>query len=220
VFFDSVLLMTSSAPLQDEPAFAHAHKALIKHSDYQFNLPTFHRPQPPEWVVALVRFLEHNWRFIKWGVWIVAAALLLWAAFAVVRTYLPMLSSALRKRRLNPKPAPVEWRPTSSAARELLRESDSLAAVGQYGHAVHLLLLRSIEDIDKQRPNLVRPNFTSREIGMLQPLPETARNTFVGIASVVERALFAGEAIGAGEFASCRAAYERFAFPDAWSAPA
>ena len=41
-------------------------------------------------------------------------------------------------------------------ARRWLEEADALAGKGQFEEAVHLLLYRSIEDIEKQRPDLLR----------------------------------------------------------------
>jgi hypothetical protein len=211
--------MYSSGAPPNDPVFFRAHKALLTHSDYQFSLPEVHRQKLPEWLLALERFLPAHWPVIKWGIWIVAGAILLWLAYLLLRKYVPLLPQLFRQQS-RPKQTPEAWRPTAAAARELLGESDALAAEGRYGDAVHLLLLRSIEDIQQRRPNLLRPNFTSREIGRLEALPEAARNTFGAIARVVERALFAGDTIGRAEFASCRAAYERFAFPEIWGARA
>jgi hypothetical protein len=211
--------MYSSAAPRNDPVFSKVHKALLSHSDYQFSLPERHLAKPPEWVFALERFLAAYWPAIKWGIWIIAGAIVLWVTYLVLRKWVPLLPQLLHRRSRHNQ-ADDEWRPVPAAARELLGESDALAAEGRYGDAVHLLLLRSIEDIEQRRPNLLRPNFTSREIGRLEALPEAARRTFEGIARVVERGLFAGEVIGRTEFASCRAAYEHFAFPDVWGARA
>lgn len=211
-----VFSMPNPGVTNSEQAFANAHAQLLKHTDYQFSLPGFQAPKPPDWLVALGRLLSHNWPSIKWMIWIVGTALLLAAAITLVRKYAPLLPGLLRRRPRAEQPAESQWRPTQAAARELLHESDALAAEGRYGDAVHLLLLRSIEDINAWRPRLVRRDFTSREIGMLQALPSAARTIFRAIAQLVERARFAGGAIDAEDFAWCRKAYERFAFADAW----
>ena len=78
---------------------------------------------------------------------------------------------------------------------------------------MHLLLFRSIEDIDGRWPGLVRPALTSRDIAGLGDLPEAARRTFASIAQVVERSLFAGQTLNAADFADCRQAYQAFALP-------
>jgi hypothetical protein len=102
-------------------------------------------------------------------------------------------------------------------ARALLEEADALAAVGRYAEAVRLILHRSIEDIEGRRPRLVKPAYTAREIGRLTDIPQNARDVFVGIAGVVEKSFFGGQALDADGFAACRKAYERFAFPGAWA---
>jgi hypothetical protein len=211
--------MYSYGALPNDPVFSKIHKALLNHSDYQFSLPETHLAKPPEWTLALGRFLAAHWPAIKWGIWIVAGAIVLWVAYLLLRKYVPLLPHLFHRRSPSME-TDEEWRPIPAAARELLGESDALAAEGRYGDAVHLLLLRSIEDIEQRRPNLLRPNLTSREIGRLEALPEAARHTFEGIARMVERGLFAGEAIGRADFASCRAAYERFALPEVWGARA
>jgi hypothetical protein len=48
-------------------------------------------------------------------------------------------------------------------------------------------------------------------------MPEAARTTVVAIAGVVEHSFFGGRPIDASGFATCRRAYEAFAFPGAWA---
>ena len=62
---------------------------------------------------------------------------------------------------------------------------------GRYSEAAHLLLFRSIEDIDARRPDLVRPALTSRDIAALPRSPARPRRAFARIAMMVERSLFA-----------------------------
>ena len=59
----------------------------------------------------------------------------------------------------------------------------------------------------------MRPALTSRDIGGLEILPASARQTFSGIARVVENSLFGGGTVNADGFAHCRGAYEAFALP-------
>lgn len=199
----------------DDKAFLHAHANLIARSDYQFTLPDFTAPKVPDWLQALAHFLQNNWFAIKWGIWIVAGLIVCYAIYVLIRKFWPLLAK-IKPIAAGPQETQEEWRPTPAQARQLLSESDALAARGLYSQAVHLLLLRSIEDIDERRPHLVRPMLTSREIAGLGALPEQARAAFGGIARVVERTLFAGDDIGAAEFARCRRDYESFAFPALW----
>ena len=116
-----------------------------------------------------------------------------------------------------PAEAPDEsWRPEEAPARQLLSEADALAARGLFSEAAHLLLFRSIEDIDQRRPELVRPALTSRDIAALPAIPDRPRGAFARIAAMVERSLFARRPLGADDWHDCRAAYEDFAFAEGW----
>lgn len=191
-----------------------AHERLLSHADLQFDFPAFVPPVTPQWLVALADFLRGTWPVLRWFIWaamaIAALGLLYLIARAILKRWFP--------DRIGPKPeAPAvpEWRPAPELARNLLRDADALAARGAYGEAVHLLLLRSIEHIDENRPELVKPALTSREIGALDQLPSAARTAFGFMARVVERTLFARRDIAQSDFAQCREAYEHLAFPGA-----
>lgn len=109
-----------------------------------------------------------------------------------------------------------EWRPDQITARRLLEEADALAGKGQFNEAAHLLLFRSIEDIEKRRPDLLRPSNTSREIERFDSLPETARAMFAVIAGHVERGIFAATPIGEEGWSASRNAYGEFALAENW----
>ena len=208
----------SITPVPVPTDVARAHAELLTHRDLQFDFPKYQPPTPPQWLIDLGKFLTHYWAVIRILGWIVLIAVVGLLLYALVREILRR--DWFRREDQAAQTAAPEWRPAADAARNLLRDADSLAALGKYGDAVHLLLLRSIEHIDVHRPDLVRPAFTSREIGALGQLPDAARATFMGIARIVERALFAGREVDAAEFAQCRQAYEQFAFPGMWRAAA
>ncbi len=110
------------------------------------------------------------------------------------------------------------WRPDHGVARRLLDEADALAAKGQFDEAAHMLLFRSIEEIEKRRPDLLRPSNTSREIERFDALPEAARNMFSVIAEHVERGVFAAAPIGERGWNASRNAYGEFALAENWRA--
>jgi hypothetical protein len=99
------------------------------------------------------------------------------------------------------------YQPAEAQARILLDEVDRLAAEGRYGEAVHTLLFRSIQDIDRNRPNVVRRSLTSREIGSLSVLTSEARTAFSTIAGVSELAHFGGVSVNKAGFETAREAY-------------
>ena len=201
-------------------AAARAHAALMKHSELQFDFPKFEPPKPPEWLVKLLDFL--GWllkpiapymNYVWWAIVIAAVALML---FLIARSLIRR-GLLFRPKGMGKAEPEQEWRPAPEAARLLLSDADALAARGRYAEAIHLILLRSIQDIAQHRPSILKPALTSREISALRELPEAARTAFLRIAQIVERAVFAGREVGQRDYAECREAYERFAFPDVWS---
>ncbi|ESQ75682.1 hypothetical protein [Asticcacaulis sp. AC402] len=102
------------------------------------------------------------------------------------------------------------WRPTKAAVVALLHDIDALAAQGLYDEAVHLLLVRSVADINNFRPDLVRLHYSSRDICSHPLLPAGARAAFEKIVAWVERSYFAGVPAGKAGFEACRQAYVEF----------
>jgi hypothetical protein len=192
-------------------ALARAHAALLGQGDLQFSLTPFQATPPPAWLKSLAQFLASIapvFPYIFWtGLIIGGLAILVFVLREAIGLRLPKF-----RRRPRP-PAEPEWRPSAARARTLLEDADRLAAQGRFGEAAHLILFRSIEDIDASWPNLVRPALTSRDIAAHRGLPETARRTFGDIARVVEQSVFGGAELAADDFIFCRRAYERFAFP-------
>jgi len=194
--------------------FDAAHRALAGDRSLQFQmLAPEPPPKPPGWLAALGEFLRAIGPVLEVVFWIGLAGIGLAIVWLVVREVLRL--------RWGKRPSPVaaaepEWRPGAGAALALLADADALAEDGRFAEAVHLLLTRSIQDIDGHIPNTVRPALTMRDIGALKRLPDGARPTFTRIAKVTEASLFGGRSVDRSTFAECRAAYEAFAFPDTW----
>ncbi len=206
--------------MQDEASasgdrVAEAHAALLKDVSLQFDRTGFTPPPTPGWLHWLGEVLRALGPVLKWVFWIGLALLVALILYALVREIM-----RIRAPRARPRPPVVmgdeAWRPDAQAARDLLADADALAARGQYADAAHLLLLRSVQDIEKRQPRALRVSLTSREIARLKALPEAARPAFEQIGRVVERSLFGGAAVDAGDFAECRQAYEAFALPEGW----
>jgi len=123
-----------------------------------------------------------------------------------------------RSERSTGTPAGEEWRIEEGSARQLLGDADALAAEGRYSEAAHLLLHRSIAEIDQRRPATVRKALTSRDIAALPALPPSPAAAFGAIVRAVERSLFGGRALTADDWRDCREAYQRFAFAREWQA--
>lgn len=196
-----------------EADFIAAHDRLRADAAIQFDLPAARPPDPPpRWLLDLLEAIAPYMKWVAWGLIALAGAALLYVvARRLIANGLPF-----GRGRTPPEAAAPEWRPEAGPARQLLREADALAAAGQYAEAVHLLLRRSIEEIERRRPHLVRPALTSRDIAAASALPRDARRVFSGIAAIVETSLFGGRPVDAAGWDAARAAYEDFALPQAW----
>jgi hypothetical protein len=147
--------------------------------------------------------------------WVVVAAAALGLIYVSVRF---VEGGGLDRFRRSKKAAEAEesWTLAEAPARALLAEADALAGAGRYSEAAHLLLFKSIEEIQRRRPKVVRPALTSRDIAGAPQLPPGPRTAFQRIAMSVERSLFGGRALSAGDWQGCRAAYEEFALAREW----
>lgn len=204
---------TAAAPAGG--GFDAAHAALAADRTLQFQARGIEPPPaPPAWLRPLFEFLNFIGPALVYVFWAVLAllvlALLYFIGRELIRIRLPK-----RKEKLVIQ---EDWRPTFDAALALLSDVDALAEKGLYDEAVHLLLLRSINDIQGRLPNAVRPALTARDIAALSRLPEAARPAFSRIARAVESSLFGGRSVDRATFVECRQAYEAFAFPQAWAA--
>lgn len=216
--------------------FAGAYKSLRADPSIQFNLtPAKPEPQSPQWLRDFFDWLGQifepvgkllSWlgslvpdapyaRILMWTVILVVAGAVLWAV------YNRLVEGEWRLRR--PRPAPLadlelddEWAPGDAPARSWLEEAEALAREGRYAEAIHHLLFRSIEDIARRRPNVVRPALTSRELAASGAVPERARALFAGIARLVERSLFGGRPVGEPDWIEARDSYAEFALAGAW----
>ena len=221
--------------------FAAAHRALVNDGSVQFQLVRPPAPAPtPQWLKTLGDWIAWalrpigrllRWigslfpdapyaRILLWSVIGIAAVTVLWMAADRIRhgewrwPRLPRRRSAAATA-----PGPDEERLFEPApVRAWLREADALAALGRFGDAAHLLLLRSVEDLARRRPGSVQPALTARELAAAPVLPPRARERFAGIAALVERSLFGGGDVNAEDWAAARADYAEFALPGAWRA--
>ena len=201
---------TAAAVVAGEVAAVHERLRADPSYQFAFSTPPASRPSPRwlqsvgEFIIRVIEFLAPVIQVLFWlGVAMIAAG----AVYIIGREIW------LRLRRTNEtaeEEAPV-YRPAPALTRALLEEADRLAAKGRYGEAAHVLLFRSIEDIQRFQPNHVRVAMTSREISHLAILSPRAREAFSQIAAAVERSRFAGRDIGADIFTQCRAAYGVFA---------
>ena len=200
----------------DPARFVEAHRAVLADGSIQFEMqPPAPPPPPPAWLQWLDQLLAGSGPLFKTLFWIAVAAAVMAILYHAAR-WVSGGAFDYRRRGKAESPAEADWRPEEAPARALLSEADALAAQGRYDKAAHLLLFRSIEEIDRRRPALVRPASTSRDIAGAPQLPAGPRGPFQRIVQAVERSLFGGRSLGEADWTGCRAAYEEFAFEREW----
>lgn len=179
-------------------------------------------PETPQWWLDFLEWLAEVAAPVVEAIadaWpVIRIVLLLLLAIGVLTLLWVILSPFWEEWRGRKPSAEAYWEPEAAAARQLLDEAELLADAGQFDEATHLLLYRSIEDIKKRKPNLLRPSSTSREIGRFDSLPQTARAMFEIIADQVERSVFKATPIGEEGWTRSRDAYRNFALPKSWKA--
>lgn len=184
--------------------------------DIQFSASFAKQPDPPpQWWEDIQKWLSENLEplvnFII-RVWPVVSDILIGAlALGVLALLWVILSPYIADWHERQAGAVPDWTPDRQVARLLLEEADALAAQGRYDEAAHLLLYRSIEDIEARRPELLRPSTTAREIGAFQALSDRARGAFGVIAGHVEASFFARRPLDRSAWDSSREAYRAFA---------
>lgn len=178
-------------------------------------------PQTPDWLKAI---FDAFGSFFQWAapagkplLWIAAAALLLVILYHFVPAFARWVDNLPLRRRAAIEAEDGVGEAEAGAARALLSEADALAAEGRFAEAVHLLLYRSVEDIEGRRPGLVRPAMTSRDLAEARDLPSVARDAFSRIARAVEISLFGGRKIDAGAWEACRGAYSELTVARNWA---
>lgn len=202
--------MTDSASAANQ--LAEAHQRLRADRDIQFDLPLAPPPRPRQAASSWFDWIGAPSQALLWIVVAVVVALLLWL---VIRAILARQGQGnAYNRRVSEAD---DWRPEAKVARALLADADEMAAAGRYEEAARLLLHRSLEDIQKRKPQLLRPALTSREIGGMAGLPDLVRTTFSTMAGAVERSLFGGRSLSREAWEEARAAYDAFALQGSWT---
>ena len=188
------------------PAAARLHEALGKvyeHGDLQRELPTLagkvqQLKGEDNWFDLLGRFLEVDLtplapvlRVLAYGGALLSVFLLaLWLARRMAEGEADSLDAARTGvvDELGPRP---------------LQDAALAAAEGRYGEAIHLLLLRTFEELLTRSGARLWPGLTSRELVHLAPCPEGARPALAELVGAVEASTFAGMPASEADYLRC-----------------
>ena len=207
-------------PLLSPNQFEEVHSAYLRDSSLQLERPqqpieppATPRPPPPGWLQSLARFLESLGPFFRMVSYIGFSVVLLALIWFLFGEAIRMRLGWTRKDKTSGPPTlDLTYRPESSAARSLLESADQLAADGRFAEAVHLLLFRSIEDVQTRLDSGVPDSFTAREIASLSQLPQSMQRGLLPIIRIVERSFFGGRTVDRAGWEEARRSYESFAF--------
>jgi len=197
--------------LHSDAEIESAYRAVKRDEKYQYELAEpIPRKPPSAFSRALGRFFEAVFKILgpilKIVFYLGVGVLILGAVYLIARAIYETRYAKPAVKKTETAEIPL-YQPAEAQARILLDEVDRLAAEGRYGEAVHTLLFRSIQDIDRNRPNVVRRSLTAREIGSLSVLTPEARRAFSTIAGVSELAHFGGVSVNKAGFETARNAY-------------
>jgi hypothetical protein len=207
------------AGTEGKQSFDQAYRELVDSDRFQTEMPRFEPPErpdpPPDWLSGLLQWLEGTGPFWQILFWTVAGALLLLLLWFIGRALYRRFAD---RTKIDDGEEEIEdWRPEEKTARGLIGEAEALAREGRYAEAAHLLLFRSIADIEERLPDFLKPALTSRDISASETLPVPARTAFSSIAVIVERGIFAERAVDEQGWNEARTAYENFAFGRDWT---
>ncbi|MBK8199451.1 MAG: DUF4129 domain-containing protein [Acidobacteria bacterium] len=214
---------TDDALVTDLALVDRAHAAYLKDSELQLVRPEqdidIPPPKPPpSWLKAIADFLQALgpvFQFVFWAAVVLIVAGLLYFIFGEA---IRLRFGGRQKNKVKAEDDVLQdLRPDAAAARSLLDEADALARQGRFAEAVHLLLFRSIEDIQDRVEGGVPTSLTAREIAGLGKLPERAKRGLRPIIQVVERSFFGGRPVDAAGWQEARQSYEDFAFGEGWA---
>jgi len=211
-------------PATDLDALDKAHEAYLKNTDLQLERPEWEEaalppppPPPPwlKWLADLLSALSPLFGYLFIAIIIAVIGGVLYFIFGEALRVRFGKSGAGKVDEADDEL--IDVRPDAAMARGLLEEADALARAGKFAEAVHLLLFRSIEDIQTRLEGGVPKSLTAREIGDLQHLPERAKHGLGPIIVIVERSFFGGREVDADGWQEARTSYQDFAFGEAWA---
>ncbi len=213
-------------PQTDLEALDQAHAAYLKKSDLQLQRPEFEEPPedikppnpPPRWLQAIFEFLSNLGPILQVVFWIAVGLVVAGVLYFLFGEAIRVRFGRDGKGKVdNPDDVLPDLRPDTKEALSLLEEADALARAGKFAEAVHLLLFRSINDIQQRLEGGVPRSLTAREIGSLRHLPERAKRGLGPIIQIVEHSFFGGREVDAEGWKTARESYEHFAFGEGWA---
>ena len=101
--------------------------------------------------------------------------------------------------------------PTAALSDAPLRDAQALAGEGRFSEAIHVLLLKTFEQLLRVRGVGVAPGWTSREVLDRASYPGHAREALAGLVGAVETCTFAGRPASEDDYRICADRFRQLA---------
>jgi hypothetical protein len=170
----------------------------VRRLGLQTDLPSETAPSPPEQFFQLPTETE---QLILWCAVIIGGAVILWSLH-------DSLAYFGRSRKIV---GPDDARLAPTEATRLAKaqvEADDLARLGHYGEAMHVLLLKSLNELCQRLGVTFAVSLTSREILRRVQLSDLGRSALSDIIKAVEQTYYGGRAAGPSDYAMCRSQFD------------
>ena len=138
---------------------------------------------------------------------------ILWVFLALVVVMglaLLMVWALDRFRRPPPRDTTSTTTKKVNVSRQPLGDAARLAGEGRFDEAIHVLLLRTIEELRESLDYAPSPSMTSREILAKAPVPTLAKEALGGLIAQVEWSHFGGRPVGQPDYEQAVTRFERF----------
>jgi hypothetical protein len=144
-------------------------------------------------------------QLVLWGIVIAGVVVVVWS----LRDSLPVLS---RSRKIVARDLTPPFTAQTNRMDEAQVEADDLARQGYYGEAMHVLLLKSLNELRRQLGISFAVSLTSREILRRVDLPDIGHRSLTAIIASVERTYFGGQPAGQSDYSDCRSNFDNLRY--------
>jgi hypothetical protein len=165
------------------------------------------QPEPqetPDWLEKLIKFLQPFFKILGWLLLGLLGVFIGYGVFQLVKSYIDRPRADAEG-----DDAPEMIDIDKAAAQSWMDDAEALAGRGQYGDAVHHLLLNAIDFLKKRAGKPIPRAWTAREIQAQLPITVLARVLLQLLVQTVERAHFAGRDVSEADFIRCRDSYQQ-----------
>ena len=167
-----------------------------------YRVKRYERQRPPK------REPSGGWAISSIFLWALTFIGLALALVWLLREYVGYVPNAVAEAVADPSRSPSENQKVIAAS---LQDAQDLAQRGEFGPAIHSLLLRTLMELSKAGRHRLPPSLTSREILRSLQLPATEHDALNGLIQAVEHCHFRGTDVDRSDYERCLQHFNVFA---------